>query len=417
MKSAIWCLAIAQTLLWCSLYYLFPAMLMHWESAYGWSRSELSLALTIAVAVSAVFAPWAGRIIDRGYGAVMMGVSAAAGGIILLSLVWVDQLVMFYLLWGLMGVAMAGCLYEPCFAFVVRHMGDGAKRAITLITLAAGFAGTICFPAVHWLMVDAGLQMTLWLFAACVIFLAAPLLGYGSRLLRLHGQRPVIEEETPELSGTKQAQNSYRQSVEKSHFLRSPLFWLLAGSFALTALNHGVVLTHLLPILDARQMPDSWAVLAISMIGPMQVAGRLLWMLLDKHLDVLRINLICLSSIAVATLCLIFSVELFYLLAGFVLLQGAAYGVISILKPLVAREVMGEKNFGAITGAMAVPYLLSFAIAPYLGALVWKLGGYDLVLWCILACAVMGAGCFLLMLKKHQQQRMAKTEDAVVACC
>ncbi len=93
MKSAIWCLAIAQTLLWGSLYYLFPAMLLHWEETFGWSRSEISLALTLAVAVSAIFAPWAGRIIDKGYGALMMGLSAAAGGAILLLLAWVDSLI------------------------------------------------------------------------------------------------------------------------------------------------------------------------------------------------------------------------------------------------------------------------------------------------------------------------------------
>ncbi len=330
-----------------------------------------------------------------------------------------------------MGIAMAGCLYEPCFAFVVRHMGDQAKRAITLITLAAGFASTICFPSVHLMMSDLGMQMTLWLFAACVILLAAPLLAYGARLLQLYGQQPVIDVYESDQQGNKQTKPVNNSHANNHHannnFLHSPLFWLLAGSFALVALNHGVVLTHLLPILDDRQMPDSWAVLAISMIGPMQVAGRLLWMLLDKHLDVLRIALICLSSIAIATLCLIFSVDLFYLLTGFVLLQGAAYGVISILKPLVAREVMGEKNFGAITGAMAVPYLLSFAIAPYLGALVWQFGGYDLVLWGILACAIMGSVCFLIMLKKHQQQSKAnarneetgskRSSNAATACC
>lgn len=381
-------------------------MLLHWESAYGWSRSELSLALTLAVAVSAICAPWAGRLIDRGHGALMMGLSAAAGGVVLVLLAWVEELMLFYLLWGAMGIAMAGCLYEPCFAFVVRHMGDRAKRAITLITLAAGFASTICFPAVHLLMAETGLQNTLWLFALSVVVLAAPLLWLGARRLQLHGDHEPLVEVSAERVG----------SGKNSYILRSPLFWLLTGAFALMALNHGVVLTHLLPILDDRQMPDSYAVLAISMIGPMQVAGRLVWMMADKHLDVLRITLICLSSIGVATLCLIFSTQLIYLLALFVLLQGAAYGVICILKPLVAREILGERNFGAITGAMAVPYLLSFALSPYLAALVWQNGGYGWVLWGIFGCALLSIGCFLLAARRHNQGQSSE-EQSAVACC
>ncbi|MEZ8057861.1 hypothetical protein [Vibrio splendidus] len=39
------------------------------------------------------------------------------------------------------------------------------------------------------------------------------------------------------------------------------------------ALNHGVVLNHLLPLLDERNVPDDLVILVISLIGPMQVAG------------------------------------------------------------------------------------------------------------------------------------------------
>lgn len=51
------------------------------------------------------------------------------------------------------------------------------------------------------------------------------------------------------------------------------------------ALNHGVALNHLLPLLCERNVPDDLAILVISLIDPMQAAGRVIWLLVDKHFE------------------------------------------------------------------------------------------------------------------------------------
>ena len=111
------------------------------------------------------------------------------------------------------------------------------------------------------------------------------------------------------------------------------------------ALNHGVVLNHLLPLLDECNVSDDLAILVISLIGPVQVAGRMMWLLVDKHWAIEWITVACFMSICCATLCLILSENILYLVFVFVLLQGSAYGVMSIVKPLTTREVMGEVNW------------------------------------------------------------------------
>ena len=52
-----------------------------------------------------------------------------------------------------------------------------------------------------------------------------------------------------------------------------PTFWLLGLTFFLLAFNHGMVISHMLPMLGDRGLSDNLAVLAASMIGPMQVTG------------------------------------------------------------------------------------------------------------------------------------------------
>ena len=66
-------------------------------------------------------------------------------------------------------------------------------------------------------------------------------------------------------------------------------------------------------------------------------------------------------------------------------------GVISILRPVVTREVMGEVGFGESAGAVARLSLFAFAIAPGLGALLADAAGYGAVIMLCVAAPLLGA--------------------------
>ncbi len=75
----VWSLAIAETIAWAGIFYLFPAMLMRWEAYFGWSRVELTFGFTGALIISAATGVFAGRLIDRGHGRILMTASAFTG--------------------------------------------------------------------------------------------------------------------------------------------------------------------------------------------------------------------------------------------------------------------------------------------------------------------------------------------------
>ena len=187
---AILLLAIGQTLAWASIYYVFPALLLRWEQDLGWSKADLTAAITMAVLVSAVASPLTGRIIDRGYGATLMAGSALLGGAGLdRALSFVAELWQFYAVWLVIGLAMTGCLYEPCFAIVTRARGAKARDGIVLITLVAGFASTISYPTVYTLAEAMGWRATIQVLAVVVIAAVVPILWYGGRLLDAGGMK------------------------------------------------------------------------------------------------------------------------------------------------------------------------------------------------------------------------------------
>ncbi len=380
---AVWQLALAQTIVWAGLFYSFPALILRWETDFGWAKAELTGAVTLSIGLSAVFSPLAGRLIDRGLGPQALAGGALAGGLCIALLGAVQSLWQFYLLWCLIGISTAFCLYDACFAVVVRAEGTEARRPITLITLVAGFAGTLSFPVAHGIAEAFGWRWSCLAFALMICLLGLPLMWLGARSLEAAAEPEV------ELEG-----GGGEESRQVS-FLRRPAFWLLAVGFALLGLNHSTILNHLLPLLDERGIPAGMAVFAASMIGPMQVAGRLAMMAVERHVSNRGITAACFCSVALATVSLITASLVPMMLVPFVILQGAGHGVTSIMKPLVIGDVLGRANFGAISGSQAMIFKLTVAVAPFVGALLWELGTYDLVLGVMLAAAVVGLGLFL----------------------
>jgi len=378
---AILFLAIAQTLVWAALYYLFPALLLRWEESLGWSKVDLTAAVTLAIFVSAFAAPLAGKLIDAGKGALMMAVSTFLGGLCLIWLSLVTHLIEFYLVWGLIGVMMAGCLYEHCFALITRARGVDAKQGIILVTLVAGFASTICFPSIYALSEAFGWNSAVQIFALVLIFIATPLMWMGAHAVEQDGETREIQHED--------------EGVHRHAFLKRPAFWFLALGFGLLALVHGVTIHHLFPILADRGIDDEVAVMAASFIGPMQVAGRLAMMAAERHVSFSRITSSCFVFVSMSIILLIGTSGTPMLLVGFVILFGAAHGVVSIVRPVIAREILGGNDFGAKFGALALLYLVGSASAPYIGSLVWGVGGYDLVLPLLIGLSLAGLGLYL----------------------
>ncbi|MCP4999730.1 MAG: MFS transporter [Hyphomicrobiales bacterium] len=367
-RLAVWLLAAGQTIVWAGLFYSFAALLLSWEDTLGWAKTDIALGLTAAVFVSALLSPVAGHIVDAGKGRLLLtaGTLAGAGCLVLLSTATTQSA--FVAIWAAIGVAQAACLYEPCFAFVTRTMGSAARGAITRISLCAGFASSIAFPAGAWLAVTLGWRGAVVVFAVAVAAVGAPLMLAGSSVLAREG--PVVAD-----AGHV---NQNRTAVLAA--IRRPAFWLLAFAFPMIGLNHGLLLNHIIPILVDRGLTQTVAVTVASVIGPMQVAGRLAMMRVEHRISAVTMTMVCFGGITVAALLLIFAGASPMLAFAFAAIQGSAYGLTNILKPVVTAEMLGQKGFGSISGLLAMPYLASFAIAPFAGALLWRIGGYDLAI-------------------------------------
>lgn len=365
-RRIVWPLAIAETIVWAAMYYSFPALLLEWEKDFGWSKTELTGAFTVSLLVSAAATPFAGRVIDNGHGRKLLVGSTLFGAACLFLLSQVTVLWEFYAVWILLGLAMSGCLYDACFAVLTRTMGEASKRSITLVTLVAGFAGTVSFPSANALAASIGWRGAVMVFAAAMVIVSAPL--FWSSAGRAHGNPQARLHEVG------------RKAEAIMRIIRAPLFWCLCVCFVALALNHGMLINHLLPLLDERHIQHETAVLAASMIGPMQVMGRLAMMASERHVSTTGLFIVCTLALATASFLLYESILVPALLVGFVIFQGAGNGFVSILRPVIIAEYLGRKDFGLVAGVLASAYLIGFAFAPIVGSIIWEIGNYDKVI-------------------------------------
>ena len=382
-STAVWLLAVGQTFVYAALYYGFAALLPDLEVATGWSKAELAAGPTSAFLVTAVLTPFTGRLVDRGWGGellIWMPVLGAAG---LAGLGFVTTPFAWLALWAVIGVAQAGSFYETCFAFLTRRLGEGARAAITKVTLVAGFASTLAFPLGDVLGRSYGGQGALVAFAIIAVVVVVPVNRLGvARLRRLEsvtGRHPASDPA------------ALRQA------LRQPAFWAIAAMFGLTYLTHSVLITYALVLFEDRGAGAAMAVVAASCVGPAQVVGRIILMANEARINNARAMRWSLGAIALAAVVLWAAGLAPGLIFGFAVLQGMGIGLCSILRPVLLAEILGRDGFGAISGAAAVAPILGTAAGPVFGAWLLGWGGGTVYAGCLgMALVGLGLGVWLL---------------------
>jgi MFS family permease len=230
-------------------------------AAAGVSRTFVFGAFSAALLLSAVLGPAVGRRIDRhgGTGVLIVSNLVLAAG--LLGLAAATGIVSLTLAWGVMSIGMALGLYDAAFATLTAIYGRAARTPITGITLVAGFASTIGWPLSAALDAAIGWRGTCVAWAAMQILIALPL---NLLLPRATANRSDGEVESA----------SWQPRREMT---------LLAFVFAASWFVTGAMAAHLPALLERMGATAVQTVAAAALIGPAQVAARLVEFLVMRR--------------------------------------------------------------------------------------------------------------------------------------
>ncbi|HMN50650.1 MAG: MFS transporter [Xanthobacteraceae bacterium] len=341
-------------LAWGTIIYAPALLLPLLAKERGWPIALAMGGLSVGFLTGGIVSPWIGKAIDRygGHYVMACGSLVAALGFALLPVV--THPAAYYAVWALLGIAMASNLYDPAFASLTRIFGPEARRQITMLTLIGGFASTVMWPVTHLLLTQTDWKGTYWIYAAVMALIAAPL--HAFLIPREQAKAPP-----PPKEGTK------APALLPPHGLP---FMLVAAAFATFMFAQSGMLTHMLLIYERMGVDRSTAVAIGALFGPSQVAARICELALARHtypLNVARFS----AALLIGAFCIfgIFGISALTA-AAFVVLFGAANGLMTIARGTLPLALFGPQGYGHLVGRIAVPALAVQASAPILMALV-----------------------------------------------
>jgi MFS family permease len=360
--SLVGWLSLTQLISWGSVFYLFALLLEPVELELGLSRAQSSLAFSLALLAEGLLAWPVGRLIDRGHERLVMttGSLVLAAGLLLHS--QVDSLAGFYSVWLLLGVGLAGTLYPPAFAVVIRRYPNDFRRAIIVITFLGGLASTVFIPLSAWLMSLLGWRQALWPLAALHLLVCAPL---HAQVLR-GAPRPLQ-------TSMKTAPPSLRR-----HLLSAP--YLLVGLFIVLLMGVTAALpAHMVSLLRSYGLSEAWVIAIPAAVGLLQVGGRALLFFFEHHLNPHQVNRLIPGLIPLGLFILLLAP-----LAGalqtacvvlFVAVYGMGNGMLTIVKGTAVAEYVDRTQAASLNGALGLPIALARAAMPWLLGLMWTPAG------------------------------------------
>ena len=121
---------------------------------------------------------------------------------------------------------------------------------------------------------------------------------------------------------------------------------------------------HVIGLLTSSGLSARDAVLISSLIGPMQVAGRVAEFTFGRHLRPLTVGTLAFGLFALALLVLTQVHGIWIAALAFAALYGWSNGVMTIVRGTVPGELFGHRQFGALLGRLARPQFVAKAIAP-----------------------------------------------------
>jgi len=373
-------LGVTQILAWGCIFYT-PVLIVPLIAAdRSWSMAFTMGGFSVGLLTAGLVAPYVGRSIDRFGGHVTMTVGSLVGALGLVLIVHAAHPVTYYAVWMVLGVAMAANLYDSAFATLGRIFGAAARRPITALTLAGGFASTVGWPATHFLIERVGWQGTYLTYAALLACISAPLHAF---LL----PRSRYEADLP-----KEGEAKAPVTVLPA---KGIAFVLVASAFATYAFVPSGLSAHLLAIF-ARSGIDAGTVVMIgALFGPAQVGARLIEFAFGRNLHPLWVARGALTTLLCAFVMLAllgFSVPV---AAAFALMFGGANGLITITRGAVPLTLFGASGYGLLMGRLAKPFLLMQAAAPLVMAFVIERLSDGAALALAAAFVAVGLACFI----------------------
>jgi MFS family permease len=357
-RTALIGLCVTEITSWGILFYAFPVLAPSISATTRWPASLVAGAFSAGLVVSALVGIPVGRWLDRHGPRWLMSAGSILGVLAVVAIAFAPSLPLFVAAWILAGPAMAATFYPPSFAAVTRWYGRNRVKALTALTLVAGFASTVFAPLTA--------ALNSWLGWRGAYLVLAVVLAAVTIPIHLTALRLPWPPATADHTGGRVA------ATARSRAFLALLVAATLGGFAMYA-----VVVNQVPLLMQRGLDATTAAWALGLGGAGQVAGRLFYAPVLARLSAVPRTVIVLGAGVATTALLAFLPGPPVVLVASAILAGMARGLYTLIQATAVSDRWGAAAYGRLNGILSAPVAIATAVAPGAGAAIaTALGGY-----------------------------------------
>lgn len=380
-------LGVTMTIGYGTLYYSFSVLAPEIAREFGWGQSFVFGVFSFGLLAGAVAAPVLGRLVDRHGARLILCLGSIAAALSLALFAVMQNAWQFAVITLLAEFVALAVQYDAGFAALAQSHGRDARAHITLVTLIAGFASTIFWPLLQWLLTWMTWRDVYLVLAAMNLFIALPIHLALPRARK--GEKGIDPPAEPVVEITLDGERKRRMLLMATAFA--------AGGFVISAVG-----ATLLVLMRDLGYATAMATLAGSLIGPSQVSARLV--------EYVRRNLFSppltaiIAAAAMALGLLLLSSALLVPAAGFALafavFYGAGQGLTSIIRGVLPLHYFGAVGYGKTMGTLASARIIASAIAPV--SVIWlsEVAGPGAGLGALVAASCIALAATLVLVRK-----------------
>jgi len=318
----------------------------------GWSRAEISGAMTVTILAMGVAGFAWGALSDR-FGArpvVLAGAILLGAGLLLSSRATSPW--QFQAAYGVLVGVATGSFFAPMMTVVTSWFERRRSLAVSLVSVGVGVAPMTLSPFAAWL-----LGVVDWRTAQALL----ALLVWATLI-----PAALFVRSAPPAAASDAGAASADPGMSLSQALRSKEFVILAAVFFACCGAHSGPIFHTVSYAMGCGLPAMAAVTIYSMEGVGGLVGRVVFGLAGDRYGAKRVLIIGLLIQAIGAGAYVFATRLpeFY---GVATVFGFAYGGVMPLYAVIAREYFGQRILGAVFGAAAMISSLGMSVGPWIG--------------------------------------------------
>jgi MFS family permease len=380
-----WVIVAAGALLGCvaiGAMFALPVLLTPMTAATGWSRTGISLAMTIGFLAMAFGSIFWGTLTDR-FGPRMIVLTGSC--LLAVSLVLAGfsrSLFEFQLVFGLLVGLATSAIFAPMMATVTGWFDTQRSLAVSLVSAGMGMAPMTMSPIAGWLVSHHDWRTALLIIAGIAALIMIP----TSFLVR---RAPALRAQ----DGSGAVDAPAAEEMSRGAALRSPQFIILLLTNFCCCATHSGPIFHTVGYAITCGIAPMIAVSIYSVEGLAGLGGRVGFGILGDKLGAKRVLVAGLLIQAFGALGYYFTHSLseFYAIAA---LFGFTYAGVMPLYSVIARENFPLRMMGTIIGGSTMAGSLGMATGPLLGGWIFDTtAGYG---WLYIASFGMGMGAALI---------------------